>query len=298
MTPTPSTLTAWLLAARPKTLLASVAPVAIGTALAFSAGQFHAVSAAAALMGALAIQIGTNFANDYFDFLQGADTPARQGPTRAVAAGRITPRAMLAAMGWTFAAAAVVSVALIWRAGWPILVILILGILCGIFYTAGRHSLAYLGLADPLVLLFFGPVAVAGTYYVQALDLPRGVLWAGLGPGLLATGLLAVNNLRDIEEDRQSQKRTPAVRFGARFVRCEYTLCVVLAAAVPVTLAWRAEVPTAAAMAGLVLLPGLVVVYRVWTWSGRRLNACLGLTAALLLGYAVLFCLGCMVSLS
>ena len=298
MTPTPSTLTAWLLAARPKTLLASVAPVAIGTALAFSAGQFHAVAAAAALMGALAIQIGTNFANDYFDFLQGADTPARQGPTRAVAAGRITPQAMLAAMGWTFAAAAVVSVALIWRAGWPILVILILGILCGIFYTAGRHSLAYLGLADPLVLLFFGPVAVAGTYYVQALDLPRGVLWAGLGPGLLATGLLAVNNLRDIEEDRQSQKRTPAVRFGARFVRCEYTLCVVLAAAVPVTLAWRAEVPTAAAMAGLVLLPGLVVVFRVWTWSGRRLNACLGLTAALLLGYAVLFCLGCMVSLS
>ncbi len=159
----------WFLAARPKTLFAGICPVVLGTALAEREGLANPVAALAALLGALSIQIGTNFCNDYFDFRQGADTGDRKGPTRAVAAGLVSPAMMLAATLAAFSITAAVCLYLVARAGWPLAVLGAISILCGVWYTATRFSLAYLGLGDLFVLVFFGPVAVAGTFYVQAL---------------------------------------------------------------------------------------------------------------------------------
>ncbi len=285
----------WLLAARPKTLLASVSPVAIGAALAYHDGWFHAASGLAALAGAICIQVGTNFCNDYFDFFQGADTEKRKGPTRAVQAGLISPAAMLTATVVMFSLAALVCVYLSWRGGWPIVVIGMLSVVFGVLYTAGRRSLAYLGLGDPFVLVFFGPVAVGGTYYVQARQLPPWVLVAGLAPGLLSVGLLVVNNLRDIEEDRVANKKTLAVRFGASFARWQYAACVSLAAAIPLVLWAQGTLPMSCLLACAVSVPGSLVIRNVWNNGGAALNPCLGQTAGLLLLYTVLFCIGCTV---
>jgi 1,4-dihydroxy-2-naphthoate octaprenyltransferase len=283
----------WLLAARPKTLLASVAPVAIGAALAYRDGEAHGPAALAALVGAVSIQIGTNFCNDCFDYFQGADTEQRKGPTRAVQAGLITPRAMLAAAALMFSVTVAACAYLVWRCGWPLAVVGIVSVLCGIWYTAGPYSLAYLGLGDLFVLAFFGPIAVGGTYYVQALRLPAWVVLAGLAPGLLSVGLLVVNNLRDIDEDRQADKKTLAVRFGVSFARWEYAVCVVLAALVPVIL-WTIGVSAGwTLLACLVLVPGSWLIREVWRSCGALLNRCLGGTAGLLVIYTGFFCLGC-----
>ncbi len=284
-------LSAWFLAARPKTLLASLSPVAIGTVLAIHDGKFHFLAMAAALVGAMTIQIGTNFCNDYFDYFQGADTEDRKGPTRAVQAGLISPNAMLAATTLMFAITVVVTTYLYLRAGWPFLLIGALSILFGVLYTAGRYSLAYLGLGDPFVLVFFGPVAVAGTYYVQALDMSWPVILAGFAPGLLAVGLLVVNNLRDVDEDRVARKRTLAVRFGVTFSRVQYTLCILGTALVPVLL-WKHGMSARTLLASLVLIPGLIVAGKVWKQNGIALRPCLGMTAGLLMLYTILFCVG------
>ena len=185
-----SSISAWILASRPKTLFAGISPVAIGTAVAHAEGRFALGPMVAALVGALSIQIGTNFCNDYFDHFQGADTEARKGPTRAVAAGLISPTRMALATAAMFGVTLLVSCYLGQHAGWAFLLIGIMSIVCGVMYTAGRWSLAYLGLGDPFVLVFFGPVAVAGTYYVQALTLNLAIVVAGLAPGLMAVGLL------------------------------------------------------------------------------------------------------------
>ena len=284
-------ITSWFLAARPKTLLASLAPVAIGTSLAHHDGGFHLVAACAALLGALTIQIGTNFCNDYCDYFQGADTDSRKGPARAVQSGWITPRAMFAGAVVMFSLALLVSIYLYARAGWVFLLIGSLAVLFGVLYTAGRYSLAYLGLGDPFVLIFFGPVAVAGTYFVQTLEFQWSAVVAGLAPGLLAVGLLVVNNLRDIDEDRLASKRTLAVRFGATFSRWQYTFCIALASFVPVLLYWGGG-SKMVLLASAVVLPGTLVAAKVWRRSGLELVPCLGMTAGLLLLYTILFCAG------
>lgn len=289
-----ATLRTWILAARPKTLFAAFAPVMMGTALAIKDESFHAQAALAALLGAMLIQIGTNFWNDYCDFKQGADTPDRQGPTRAVQAGLISASAMGRATAVVFVLSLLVCGYLVHRAGWGMLLLGVLSIGCGLWYTAGKRSLAYLGIADPFVLVFFGPVAVVGTYYVQAIQWSPFALVAGFAPGLLATGLLAVNNLRDIDQDRQASKRTPAVRFGRAFVRAEYALCLFGAVAVPVVMKFMGY-PSSAWMflPMAVLIPGLFVLGRVRKGtSGKELNPALGMTAMLLLLYAVLFSVG------
>lgn len=284
-------MNAWILAARPKTLFASLAPVSIGTSLAAHDGKFHFLAMACALVGAISIQIGTNFCNDYCDYFQGADTDARKGPMRAVQAGLISPAAMWWATVLMFAITVGVTSYLYLRAGWPFLLIGGLSILFGVLYTAGRYSLAYLGLGDPFVLVFFGPVAVAGTYYVQALSVDWRVMVAGLAPGLLAMGLLVVNNLRDIDEDRVANKRTLAVRFGKRFSRVQYSLCIVLAGLVPVVLVLNG-LPRNVQLASLILAPGLFVMLQVWRKNGAELGPMLGMTAGLLLLYSLLFCVG------
>lgn len=280
-------------AVRPKTLGAAIAPVVVGTAMAFEAGAFHAPSAVCALLGAMLIQVGTNFSNDYLDFLKGADRASRQGPTRATQAGWVSVSAMRRATGLAFVLAFASGLYLIWRGGWPVLVVGMCSIAAGIWYTAGRWSLAYLGLADLFVLVFFGPVAVGGTYYVQALALEAPVLVAGLAPGFLATGILLVNNLRDREEDARAQKKTIVVRFGRRAGRWLYAACVAGAALVPVVLVlWTGTHLGVLAALG-VAAAALPLARRLWqTTDPHVLNPLLGRTARLLVAYSLVFSIG------
>ncbi|MBX3177413.1 MAG: 1,4-dihydroxy-2-naphthoate polyprenyltransferase [Candidatus Hydrogenedentes bacterium] len=284
----------WLLAARPKTLAAGLTPVLIGSALAAGAGAFHLTAALCAGLGALLIQIGANFANDYFDFVKGTDTEDRVGPLRATQAGLVAPKTMLAATIIVFALAFLPGGWLIYRAGWPLLAIGVISVVCGLLYTGGPYPLGYLGLGDVFVLVFFGPVAVGGTYYVQALELPTEVLIAGLMPGLFSTAILTVNNLRDADTDVRTGKRTLAVRFGKGFARWEYLVCIVLAAGViPVYLCARAGGNWAALAGCLVLLPAARMIRTVFTSAdGETLNTVLANTGKALLIFGLLFSAG------
>lgn len=227
----------WFGAMRPKTLPAAAAPVLLGTGIAWGEGVAHIPSAVVALVGALAIQVGCNFANDFFDARTGADGPQRLGPVRAVAAGLVTPRAMAIATAIALALVAPCVAYLAWRGGWPFVAIGIAAVTLAVAYTGGPFPLAYLGLGDIFVLVFFGPVAVLWTYAAQAQSWALAPAIAGLGPGLLATALICVNNLRDIDGDRAAGKRTLAVKCGAAFARLEYVFCVVAAGAVALAVA-------------------------------------------------------------
>lgn len=283
---------AWLLAARPKTLPAAVVPVVVGSAVAWDLGGFRAAPAAAALLGALWIQIGTNFANDYLDFVHGADSADRIGPTRAVASGLLTPARMKAATAVAFAAAGLCGLYLAWVAGWPVVAIGLASIAAGVGYTAGgRRSLGYLGLGDLAVFLFFGPVAVAGTAYVQLLRWPPEALVASVPVGCLTVAILVVNNYRDADTDRASGKRTLAVRLGRRFARAEYVALLAVAYAVPVLQAWPGEPAVLLAWLSLPLAwpPLRKLLGRP---EGPALNAALAETARLLLAFGILYALG------
>ncbi len=283
----------WLQAARPKTLPAGAAPVVMGTAMAAAAGGLHVPAALCALVGALLIQVGTNYANDYYDFIKGTDTEARVGPTRATAAGLVTPQQMRTAMVLVLMLALLPGAYLIYRGGWPILAVGLLSIVFAVGYTGGPFPLAYLGLGDVFVLFFFGPVAVGGTYYVQTLTLPPEVIVAGLAPGLISTAILTVNNLRDLEGDRTAGKNTLAVRFGAAFARMEFLGALLLAClAVPLALAlWRTE-HWPVLLAAITLLPASPVVRTVYTQHGAPLNEALAGTGKLVVIFAVLFSIG------
>ena len=288
----PSRLKIWRLAVRPKTLGAAVAPVVLGTALAVEAGGFHGAAAVCALLGALLIQIGTNFSNDYADFLKGADTEARKGPLRVTQAGLVAPATMRRATILVFGLAVVAGLYLIWRGGWPVLIVGVASIASGVLYTVGRYALAYTGLADLFVLVFFGPVAVGGTYYVQALTLDGAVLAAGLGPGLLAVAILLVNNIRDVEEDRAAGKRTLVVRVGKHFGVGLYAACFVGAALVPVGLFVATGRHPWAMMAALIVVPALPILRTLRTAPPVVLNPLLGATGRLLLLYSLIFAIG------
>lgn len=283
----------WLQATRPKTLPAAFAPVLMGSAMAWADGKFHALSAQVALLGAVLIQIGTNFANDYFDFKKGADTEERLGPVRATQAGLVSPLAMKRAFLWTFMFAFLMSGYLIWRGGPVILLIGVVSIASGILYTGGPYPLGYLGLGDIFVLIFFGPVAVGGTYYVQALEIHPFVLYAGLAPGFLSMAILTVNNLRDIETDRQAGKKTLAVRFGKKFARLEYLLSLLFAGLIPIYLVWKTQQHFYALLSLVALFlafPSLKLVF--WGEGGRTLNNALAQTGKVLLVYSLLFSIG------
>jgi len=299
-TPPPGSLHAWILACRPATLWAAVAPVAVGGAVAFGVGGFRLGPAVAALLGAILIQIGTNFANDVFDFEKGADTAERLGPTRAVQAGLLTPGQMRGGMAVAFALAFGCGLFLVhalgglgsWPAGWPILLIGVAGIAAGIAYTGGPYPLGYHGLGDLFVILFFGFGAVGGTVYALAARVPETAWWAAVPMAGLSTAILAVNNLRDRETDAKAGKRTLAVRLGATGARWEYTLQLLVSYLTPPLLLARGLAPWPV-LAPLVTLPLAVeLLRRVWRQEGRALNPCLGGTARLLLLYSVLFAAG------
>jgi 1,4-dihydroxy-2-naphthoate octaprenyltransferase len=285
---------AWIEAARPKTLWAAVAPVGIGTAIAFAHEGADLPVAFCALLGAVLIQIGTNFANDYFDYVKGADTAERKGPLRATQSGLVKPIHMLRACMLTYLLVFLPGTYIVWRGGWPFIVIGVLSILSGVLYTAGPYPLGYIGLADLFVLVFFGPVAVVGTYYLQTLELQPEPFVASLGPGLLAVALLTVNNLRDIDEDRKAKKKTLAVRFGRWFARAEYLFCVVVACmAVPTYFYIRSGDLWFMLPPALLVFLAAPATRAVFTRrDGPALNRSLAQTGGLLLLFSILFSVG------
>lgn len=290
--PRPSLVTSWVLAARPKTLSAASVPVLVGSACAFALGGFQLGPALAALVGALLLQIGANFANDVYDYEKGADTAERLGPTRAVQAGLISPGAMKRGMYVVFALSLLIGAYLTAVAGPVILAIGLVSIASAIAYTGGPYPLGYNGLGDLFVFTFFGLVAVCGTVFVQLGTVPALSLWCSVPVGALATAILVVNNLRDAEQDARVGKRTLAVRWGTRAVVFEYGLLLAVSYAVPLFLA------TSSARGRFVLLPlltlplGRRLMRAVATERGRDLNARLAGTAKLLLLFGLLFALG------
>ncbi|MFW5948883.1 MAG: 1,4-dihydroxy-2-naphthoate polyprenyltransferase [Halolamina sp.] len=296
---------AWLMAARPQTMPAAISPVLVGVGVAVHEGLFAVVPAAAALLGAILIQIGTNFANDYYDAVQGADTEDREGFTRVTAGGLIEPESVERAMWLTFAAAILVGSYLVWVGGVPILVIGLLSVASGIAYTGGPYPLGYHGLGDLFVFVFFGLVAVTGTVYVQAAAAVAGVpttIPSGTVPPLavlaslpmagLTTNVLVVNNVRDREEDSRTGKRTLAVRFGYGVSRAEYVAMLTLAYAVPIWL-FLDEFGVAVLLPLLSFpLAGVVTRTVLTETSGEALNPALERTGQLLALYAVLFAVG------
>jgi 1,4-dihydroxy-2-naphthoate octaprenyltransferase len=288
----PGSLGAWFLAARPKTLVAGVVPVAVGSGLAVRSGAFAAGPALAALVGALLIQIGTNLANDAFDYEKGADTGARLGPPRATQQGWLSSKAVLRGAVACFALAVLVGLYLVSVAGPALIAVGLVSIVAGYAYTGGPYPLAYHGLGDVFVLVFFGLVATAGSYFVQAHAVTAAALIAGVAVGALGVSLLAVNNTRDAKTDAAAGKRTLVVRFGEGFGRGEWLAMVVVASLVPVVLvalgwatAW-ALLPLASLV--LAVEPARVVRRE----SGEALNRALAATARFQLVFGVLFAVG------
>jgi 1,4-dihydroxy-2-naphthoate octaprenyltransferase len=283
----------WLQAARPKTLSAAVAPVLVGAGLAAHHEVFELLPLLAALLGALLIQVGTNLANDYYDFVRGADTADRVGPARVTQAGLLAPDAVRRAMVLVLVAAMLPGAYLVSIAGWPIVWIGLVSIACAVLYTGGPAPLAYHGLGDVFVFVFFGLVAVGGTYYVQAGTWPVDVWLAGAGVGALSTAVLVVNNLRDIETDARAGKRTLAVRLGRGGTQMEYVLLLALAAAVPplgvLALAWPTWSLVALAPLSLAVAPGRAVFAHR---APRELVPALGGTARVLAVYGTALALG------
>src|SRR5437868_12821772 len=218
----PSGVRIWLMAARVRTLPASIAPVLVGTALAGYAGTFHPLRFVAALIGAVFIQVGTNLSNDYSDARRGADTEDRLGPVRVTAGGLVPPRQVLVATYVTFGLAVACGAYLIAVAGWELLAVGAASILAGVLYTGGPRPYGYEGLGEVFVFLFFGVVAVAGSYFVQVQELPWQAFVCAVPVGLLASAILVVNNVRDLESDRRAGKRTLAVRLGRARARTLY----------------------------------------------------------------------------
>ncbi len=291
MTDAPDPLRTWIAAARLRTLPAAVVPVAVGTACAAASGGVALGPALAALGGALAIQIGTNFANDVFDAERGADGPDRIGPLRAVAAGLITAGAMKRAMIAAFGAATLLGVYLVAIAGWPVVAIGVASVLSGIAYTGGPWPLGYHGLGDLFVLVFFGFVAVCGTAFVQLGRVPDLAIAASVPVGALATAILVVNNLRDRVTDERAGKHTLAVRLGRRGALIEYAALVAVAYAVPAALAAGGRLalalPLLSAPIGAARVRALIAA-----GDGPAFNHCLAATAQLLLLFGGLFAAG------
>jgi 1,4-dihydroxy-2-naphthoate polyprenyltransferase len=286
----PRSWAAWLLAFRPKTLGAAVVPVAIGSACAQAAGGLRPALALAALAVALALQIAANLVNDAADFERGADGSERLGPARAAQSRLLTPGELKAAALCALAVALALGVYLASVAG-PIVVVLgASSMIAALAYTAGPYPLAYHGLGEPFVVVFFGFVATAGTAFVQLGHVPLSVWPAALAVGALATALLVVNNLRDRVSDAASKKRTLAVRFGERFAEREYAACLVTAYAMPLVLAAQVGLT---ALAPLVSLPlAISLARRVRRERGVELNALLAATARLLVVFGLLLAAG------
>jgi len=283
---------AWLAAIRPRTLTAAVVPVAVGTAAAARYGHAQPTVALVALVTAVLLQAGTNLVNDWGDAQRGADGPDRLGPPRAVLAGWLTPGDVLRSAALAFAAAGLLGIWLIVRGGWPIAVIGIGGLIAAVAYTAGPFPLAYHALGEVFVFLFFGPLAVGGTELVQAGRVSGMALLASVPVGSLATAILLVNNVRDVDTDRRAAKRTLVVRLGRPAGRVLYACMLVVAFCITpaLALAFRAPATFVALCAAPLAIPPLRAVFQ--RVDGPGLNAALAATARLHLAFGLLLAAG------
>lgn len=285
----PSALKAFFLASRPKTWIASLSPVFLGTVM--SATVDWPIFLLTILFSLL-IQIGTNFANDYFDFINGVDSHLRNGPKRATQEGWISPSSMLAGTLVTFACALIIAAPLIQKAGLWSLFLALICIAFGLLYTGGPKPLGYLGLGELLVFIFFGPVAVCGTYFLQTEGLDPGIFLSSLAPGLLSCSILIANNLRDEKNDRAAGKHTLVVRFGRRFGSWEYTLSVISAALIPICLVFFYGAPSILLATSLftLLIASPSIKKSFYFRDPLELISLLQASAFLTFIYTVLFC--------
>jgi 1,4-dihydroxy-2-naphthoate octaprenyltransferase len=285
------------MAARVRTLPASVAPVLVGTSLALGASHFHPLAFVAALLGAIFIQVGTNLSNDYSDARRGADSDDRLGPVRVTAGGLVPPRQVLVATYVTFGLAVACGAYLVAVAGPELLAVGAASILAGVLYTGGPRPYGYEGLGEVFVFLFFGIVAVAGSYFVQVQELPWQAFVCAVPVGLLASAILLVNNVRDIETDRRAGKRTLAVRLGRPRTRALYGW-MLAAAFIAAPLPWALGSMTAWLFLTWLALPlaaRLVRTVRART-DGPALNAALARTGVLQLVFCLLLAAGIIAS--
>jgi 1,4-dihydroxy-2-naphthoate polyprenyltransferase len=297
LTERPSAARIWLMAARPRTLPAAVAPVLVGTALAATEGTFKVLTFLAALIGALFIQVGTNLSNDYSDARRGADTEDRLGPVRVTAGGLVPPRQVLNATYVAFGVAVLAGVYLIATAGWELLLVGAASILAGVLYTGGPRPYGYEGLGEVFVFLFFGVVAVAGSYFAQTETLQWEALVLAVPVGLLASAILVVNNVRDLETDRRAGKRTLAVRLGRERTRVLFVV-MIIAAFVSAPLPWILGSLSPWLLLSWLALPLALPVVRVvrTRTDGPSLNGALAGTGQLQLAFCVLLSAGLLAS--
>jgi 1,4-dihydroxy-2-naphthoate polyprenyltransferase len=281
-------LKAWVMAARPRTLPAAMAPVIAGSALAFYDGTFQPGPALAALSGALLLQVGANFANDFLDYQKGADAKGRLGPTRVTTAGLLSVRAVQTGTGVVFGLAALCGVYMALSAGWVVICIGLLSVLAAYAYTGGPYPLGYNGLGEVFVFLFFGLAAVGGTYYVQARTFTAAALAVCIPLGLLIVAILVVNNLRDIEGDRAAGKHTLAARYGAAWAQWEYRACLGLAFLFPVGAVLAGLLPVWTLLCWLAAPMAWGLARAVSRDTGRALNRSLGGTGSLTLVFGLL----------
>ncbi|MEW6506457.1 MAG: 1,4-dihydroxy-2-naphthoate polyprenyltransferase [Bacteroidota bacterium] len=291
-TKTISKLDAWILASRPKTLLAALVPVVTGTSIAINDHQFHLTAAFIALICTVLIQIGTNFVNDLYDFLAGSDKKDRLGPLRAVASGFISVNQMKLGIYITFGLSFILGLYLVYLIGWEILVIGVVSIIAGIVYTAGPFPLAYNGLGDLASFLFFGLVGTVGTYYVQAENITATVFWSSIPVGALITNILVVNNYRDRLEDQTNGKHTLAVLMGEKFTRIQYVLFMIISYAILLIVFFTYKQSIVVFLPLLSLPVAVKLIRMIYTLHGKELNKTLELTAKLSALYGLLFAIG------
>ncbi len=287
----------WVMAARVRTLPAAIAPVLVGTSLALGDGHFDPFAFVTALLGAIFIQVGTNLSNDYSDARRGADTEDRLGPVRVTAGGLVPPRQVLLATYVTFGLAVLCGIYLVAVAGWGLIAVGAASILAGVLYTGGPRPYGYEGLGELFVFLFFGIVAVAGSYYVQVQHLPWQAFACAVPVGLLASAILVVNNVRDIDTDRRAGKRTLAVRLGRQRTRTLYTAMLTVAF-LCAPLPWLLGSMSAWLLLPWVAIPLAVSLARVVRTcvDGPSLNGALARTGLLQLVFCLLFTAGILIS--
>jgi len=258
--------------------------------MAFGDGVWHLPTALVALWGAFMIHIGTNLTNDYYDLKKGADKIGEIDPMRVIPVGHIKPKTMKIACWIAFLMVIPPCIYLINRAGWPIILIGIFSVLAGFFYTAGKNSLGYMGCGDLLVLIFFGPVALAGTYYAQSLEMNLSVVLAGLAPGLFSMCVLTINNIRDFDIDRQVNKRTLVVRLGKAFGRYEYVATLFCISLLPTLIYILIRDHIYILLCGVIIFPAIPIIKTVFIQNDElNLNLAIGSTIKLLLIYTLTF---------
>jgi len=287
-----SRLQIWMLASRPKTLPAAASGVVTGIALALRDGHFRPGPALAALFVALLLQIGSNLANDVYDYERGADAGERHGPMRVTQAQLLMPAQVKLGMWVVFGLSAMLGLYLAFAAGWVVILIGLAAIFSAIAYTGGPFPLGYYGLGDLFVFIFFGVAAVAGTYFVQAGSVSAQAWWMSLPIGWLIVDILVVNNLRDIGADRAAGKLTLAVRFGERGTRTQYSILLIASYLLLPVLAQLGILPWTSLLAWLSIPLGWRAWRIVQKQAGRPLNAALAGTGQTTLVYSLLFFVG------